>query len=59
MLLPSKYPLLANEELTEQEKTRIMLEGQFARDEINMLRKEDELLTIESELTQIGLTYDR
>lgn len=51
--------LLANEELTEQEKTRIMLEGQFARDEINMLRKEDELLTIESELTQIGLTYDR
>ena len=51
--------LLENEELTEAEKTRIMLEGEAARGEIQMLRKEDELLSIESELTQIGLTYDR
>jgi len=41
--------LLANEELTEAEKTRIMLEGQAARDEINMLRKEDEMLSLELE----------
>ncbi len=51
--------LLENEELTEAEKTRIMQEGQFARDEINMLRKEDELLSLELEFEELGLTFDR
>jgi len=51
--------LLQNEELTEAERTRIMLEGQAARGEIEMLKKEDELLSLESEYAQIGLDYDR
>ena len=51
--------LLQNEELTEAERTRIKLEGDAARGEIEMLRKEDELLSLESEYAQIGLDYDR
>ena len=51
--------LLENEQLTEAEKTRIMLEGDAARGEIEMLRKEDELLSLESEYAQIGLDYER
>lgn len=51
--------LLQNEELTEAERTRIMLEGQAARGEIEMMKKEDELLSLESEFAQLGLTFDR
>ena len=51
--------LLQNEELTEAERTRIMLEGQAARNEIEMMKGEDELLSLESEYAQIGLDYDR
>ena len=51
--------LLQNEELTEAEKTRIMNEGNFARDEINMLRKEDEMLSLELEAENAGLDFEK
>ena len=51
--------LLQNEELTEAEKTRIMNEGNFARDEINMLRKEDDILTLELEYEFAGEDFEK
>ena len=51
--------LLQNEELTEAEKTRIMQEGQFARDEIAMLRKEDDMLTLELEYEFAGEDFEK
>jgi len=62
--------LLENDQLTEDERTAIKLQAEQQREliendfrarkkEIELIEKDDELLSIESELTQLGLTFDR
>lgn len=62
--------LLENDQLTEDERTAIKLQAEQQREliendfkarkkEVQLIEKEDELLAIESELAQLGLTYDR
>ena len=62
--------LLDNEQLTEEERTAIKLQAEQQRElidnefrmrrkDVNLAEEEDKLLSIEAELTQLGLTYDR
>ena len=62
--------LLENTQLTEDERTAIQLQAeqqrellatefQMRRKEVLLAEDEDKLLRVESELAQIGLTYDR
>ena len=62
--------LLENTQLTEEERTAIKLQAEQQRElidnefrmrrkEVQLVEDEDKLLSIEAELTQLGLTYDR
>ena len=51
--------LLSNTELTEAQKTKIMLDAEAERAAIQQTRREDEILGIENELNNIATSFDR
>ena len=51
--------LLSNAELTEAQKTKIMLDAETERAAIQQTRRDDELLGIENELNNIATSFDR
>jgi hypothetical protein len=50
---------LSNTELTEAQKTKIILDAENERAGIRQIRNEDELLGIENELSLLSTTFDR
>ena len=50
---------LSNTELTEAQKTKIVLDADKERKSIEQARRDDEILGIENELATIGITFDR
>lgn len=51
--------LLQNEELNELEKLQIVQDAEQRKADIRQFRRDDELLSVETELMNIGITYDR
>ena len=51
--------LLQNEELNELEKVQIVQDAEQRKADIRQFRRDDELLSVETELMNIGLTFDR
>jgi hypothetical protein len=50
---------LSNTELTEAQRTKIVLDATTERQSIEQTRRDDEMLGIETELASLALTFDR